>query len=77
VDGTKVKASAGKGSFGLRNKIARVERLAAEPGRRAQGQIEADTPPPGCEHPPSRAAEERAAEDIAERAQRARAALDG
>ena len=73
VDGTKVKASAGKGSFAGENKIARVERLAAERVARLRAEIEAD---PGASTRRRRAAEERAAEDIAERAQRARAALD-
>jgi transposase len=73
VDGTKVKASAGKGSFAGENKIARVERLAAERVARLKAEIEAD---PGASTRRRRAAEERAADDIAERAQRARAALD-
>lgn len=73
VDGTKVKAWAGKGSFAGENKIARVERLAAERVARLRAEIEAD---PGASTRRRRAAEERAAEDIAERAQRARAALD-
>jgi transposase len=73
VDGTKVKASAGKGSFAGENKIARVERLAAERVARLRAEIEAD---PGASTRRRRAAEERAADDIAERAQRARAALD-
>jgi len=73
VDGTKVKASAGKGSFAGENKIARVERLAAERVARLRAEIEAD---PGASTRRRRAAEERAAGDIAERAQRARAALD-
>jgi len=73
VDGTKVKASAGKGSFAGENKIARVERLAAERVARFRAEIEAD---PGASTRRRRAAEERAADDIAERAQRARAALD-
>lgn len=73
VDGTKVKASAGKGSFAGENKIARVERLAAERVARLKAEIEAD---PGASARRRRAAEERAAEDIAERAKRARAALD-
>lgn len=73
VDGTKVKAWAGKGSFAGENKIARVERLAAERVARLRAEIEAD---PGASTRRRRAAEERAAHDIAERAQRARAALD-
>jgi transposase len=73
VDGTKVKASAGKGSFAGENKIVRVERLAAERVARLRAEIEAD---PGASTRRRRAAEERAADDIAERAQRARAALD-
>src|SRR5882724_8770501 len=73
VDGTKVKASAGKGSFAGENKIARVERLGAERVARLRAEIEAD---PGASTRRRRAAEERAADDIAERAQRARAALD-
>src|SRR6266404_5534397 len=65
VDGTKVKASAGKGSFAGENKIARVERLAAERVARLRAEIEAD---PGASTRRRRAAEERA--------ERARAALD-
>src|SRR6266404_4776938 len=61
VDGTKVKASAGKGSFAGENKIARVERLAAERVARLRAEIEAD---PGASTRRRRAAEE------AERAKR-------
>ena len=73
LDGTKVKASAGKGSFAGENKIAQVERLAGERIARLKAEIEAD---PGASTRRRRAAEERAAGDIAERAKRARAALD-
>lgn len=73
LDGTKVKASAGKGSFAGENKIAQVERRAGERVARLKAEIEAD---PGASTRRRRAAEERAADDIAERAQRARAALD-
>lgn len=73
VDGTKVKALAGKGSFAGENKIARVERLATERVARLKAEVDGD---PGASARRRQAAQERAARDIAERAKRARAALD-
>jgi len=73
VDGTKVKASAGKGSFAGENRIARALRQAEERVERLKAEIDAD---PGAGVRRRQAAEERAARDIAERARRARAALD-
>jgi transposase len=73
VDGTKIKAWAGKGSFAGENRIARAERLAVERVERLKAEIDAD---PGASLRRRRAATERAASDIAERAKRARQALD-
>ena len=72
VDGTKVKASAGKGSFAGENRIGRAVRLAAERVAQLKAEVEAD---PGAGMRRHKAAEARAARDIAERAQRARQAL--
>jgi transposase len=73
VDGTKVKASAGKDSFAGENKIVRVERLARERVAQLKAEVDAD---PGASARRRQAAQERAARDIAERAKRAQAALD-
>ena len=64
VDGTKVKASAGKGSFAGENRIARAARLAAEQVERLKAEIDAD---PAASVRRRKAAEERAARDLAER----------
>ena len=72
VDGTKVKASAGKGSFAGEDRIARATRQAEERVERLKAEIDAD---PGAHARRRKAAGERAARDIAERAARARAAL--
>lgn len=73
VDGTKVKASAGKGSFLGEDGLAKAERLAGERVARLKGEVEND---PGATTWRRRAAEERAARDIVERAMKARQALD-
>lgn len=73
VDGTKVKASAGKGSFAGESGIARFEQRAVERVAQLKRELEAD---PGAAARRRQAAQERVARDIAERAQRARAALD-
>lgn len=72
VDGTKVKASAGKGSFAGEDRIARATRQGEERVERLKAEIDAD---PGAHARRRKAAGERAARDIAERAARARAAL--
>jgi transposase len=73
VDGTKVKASAGKGSFAGENRIARAARLAAEQVERLKAEIDAD---PAASVRRRKAAEERAARDLAERVARAQQTLD-
>jgi transposase len=73
VDGTKVKASAGKGSFLGEAGLAKAERLAAERVARLKAEIDGD---PGAGARRKRAAQERAARDIAERASKARQTLD-
>jgi hypothetical protein len=73
IDGTKVKASAGKGSFAGEGRLERFEQQAAERVTRLKRELEAD---PGSAARRRHAVQERVARDIAERAQRARAALD-
>lgn len=73
VDGTKVKASAGKGSFLGDDGLAKAERLAADRVARLKAEIDGD---PGASARRKRAAAERAAHDIAARAGKAREALD-
>lgn len=72
VDGTKVKALAGKGSFAGEDRMARATRQAEERVERLKAEIDAD---PGAHARRRKAAGERAARDIAERAARARVAL--
>ena len=72
IDGTKVKAFAGKGSFGGEGRLARFEQQAAERVERLRRELEAD---PGAASRRRQAAQDRVARDIAERADRARAAL--
>lgn len=72
VDGTKVKASAGNSSFVGEGGLSRAEQLAAEQVSRLKAEIEGD---PGASARRKRAAQARAANDIAQRAGRARAAL--
>jgi len=72
IDGTKVKAFAGKGSFGGEGRLARFEQQAAERVERLRRELEAD---PGAASRRRQAAQDRAARDIAARADRARAAL--
>ena len=73
ADGTKIAASAGKGSFGRESRITRVERQAAERIARLKGEIDSD---PGASTRRRQAARERAARDIAARAAKAKEALE-
>jgi transposase len=73
ADGTKIAASAGKGSFRREGRIARVEQQAAERIAKLKREIDAD---PGASNRRRQAAQERAARDIAARAVKARAALE-
>lgn len=73
IDGTKVKACAGKGSFVGKNGLANAERMAAERIAQLKAEVDGD---PGASARRKRMAEERAAREIAERASKARAALD-
>lgn len=72
IDGTKVKASAGRDSFAGENRLARAERLASERVAKLKAEIDAD---PGASARRKQAAAERAARDIAARAGKAREAL--
>lgn len=73
ADGTKIAASAGKGSFAGENRIAKIERQAWERIARLKREIEAD---PAASSRRRQAAQERAARDIAARAAKAKAALE-
>lgn len=73
IDGTKVKASAGKGSYLGKDGLARAARLAAERVARLKAEVDGD---PGASARRRRAAAVRAAEDMAARVEKARAALD-
>ena len=72
IDGTKVRASAGKGSFVTAAGLAKAERVAAERVARLKTELDGD---PAASSRRKRAAEERAAQDLAARADKARAAL--
>ena len=74
ADGTKVQASAGKGSFGGAERMARIERIAAERIAALKQEIEAD---PGSSVKRRKAAQARAARELGERAARAARALAG
>ena len=73
IDGTKVRAAAGKGSFVTAGGLATAERIAAARVTRLKAEIDSD---PGASTRRKRAAEERAARDLAARASKARAALE-
>jgi transposase len=73
IDGTKVKASAGKGSFLGEKALARAERFAGERIRRLKGELDSD---PGAGVRRRQAAQERAARELKDRASRALAALE-
>lgn len=73
VDGTKVRANASRGSFKTGSKLARVE--AAVEQRLATLKAEIERDPEACSRR-QRAAQQRAAREVKERAERARGALD-
>jgi transposase len=73
VDGTKVRANASRGSFKTGGKLARVE--AAVEQRLATLKAEIERDPEACSRR-QRAAQQRAAREVKERAERARGALD-
>jgi transposase len=73
VDGTKVRANAGKGSFRRADTLARLEELAGE--RVAQLKAEAQSDPAASERR-RQAAQRRGAEDITRRAAEARRTFD-
>jgi transposase len=73
VDGTKVRASASRGSFRTGDRLARIE---AAVGERLAALKQELTGDPGASSRRREAARERAARDVQERAQRARAALE-
>lgn len=65
VDGTKIRASAGKGSFRRSAKLAAIETAARERVSQLKQEIEAD---PAASNRRQRAAQVRAAQDVADRA---------
>lgn len=73
ADGTKIAASASKGSFGEEARIGKAERRAAERIARLKREIDDD---PGASNRRRQAAQERAAREIAERAAKAKATLE-
>jgi transposase len=73
VDGTKVRANASRGSFKSGSKLARIEAAVEQRLTALKAEIGAD---PEASTRRKRAAQERAARDVKERAERARAALD-
>jgi transposase len=73
VDGTKVRASASKGSFKTETKLMRIEAAVTERLAELKAEISSD---PEASSRRRRAARERAARDIQERAARARKALE-
>jgi transposase len=73
VDGTKVRANAGRESFKTGNKLARIEAVVEQRLVALKAEIEAD---PEASSRRKQAAQERAAREVKERAERARAALD-
>jgi transposase len=73
VDGTKVRANARRDSFKTGSKLARIE--AAVEQRLATLKVEIESDPEASSRR-KRAAQERAAREVKERAERARAALD-
>jgi hypothetical protein len=73
VDGTKVRAHASRGSFKTGSKLAQVEAAVALRLAALKAEIERD---PEASSRRKRAAQERAAREVKERAERARAALD-
>lgn len=73
ADGTKIAASASKGSFGEEPRIGKAERKAADRIARLKREIDGD---PGASNRRRQAAQERAAREVAERAAKARATLE-
>lgn len=73
IDGTKVKACAGKSSFVGASGLARAEELARARVARLKAETDSD---PGAGTRRKRAAEERAAREMTKQAQKARATLD-
>ena len=73
LDGTKVKASAGRGSFRRAAKLAKLEELAHERVRALKEEVESD---PAASEKRRQAARRRGAEDVARRAEAARQALE-
>ena len=73
VDGTKVRASAGKESFRTGEKLLKIEAAVGERLAALQQELSSD---PGASTRRRQAARERAARDVHERAGRARAALE-
>ena len=73
VDGTKVRANAGRSSFKLADKLARIEAAVEQRLSALKTEIESD---PEASSRRRQAAKERAAREVKERAERARAALE-
>lgn len=73
LDGTKVRASAGRDSFKNAKRLAALEHSVAARVARLKQEIDED---PGASNRRGRAAQERAVREVSERAGRARAALD-
>lgn len=73
IDGTKVRASAGKGSFRRAGKLAELEELARQRVARLKAETQRD---PAASETRRQAAQRRGAEDIARRAAAARRTLD-
>jgi transposase len=73
VDGTKVRANASRDSFKTGSKLARIEAAVEQRLASLKAEIESD---PETSSRRKRAAQERAAREVKERAERARAALD-
>ncbi len=73
VDGTKVRANASRGSFKTGSKLARIGAAVEQRLATLKAEIESDPEAPSRR---KRAAQERAAREVKEHAERARAALD-
>jgi transposase len=73
VDGTKVRANASRDSFKTGSKLARIEAAVEQRLATLKAEVESD---PEASSRRKRAAQERAAREVKERAERARAALD-
>jgi transposase len=73
LDGTKVRASAGKGSFRGEEKLAELEEMARQRVRELKAEVASD---PAASEKRRQAAQRRGAEDVARRAESARRALE-